>query len=162
MTLRELIRWARREYHLEAPPLAIHEGYTHIGEGGAPKNTAAFIRYLTLPPWAVDPMDPSWYQTPLRAALARIARRDPLSAQIAQLLAMGEFNAHDVVAIVAPTVPAELRVYCAFGAMEKLNRVYRERTPIPERQTSWIDLSESQQQALLHGPSGSATLPAAE
>ena len=29
-TLRQLVRWARREYALEGPPLALHEGYTHI------------------------------------------------------------------------------------------------------------------------------------
>ena len=162
MTLRELIRWARQEYALEGPPLAIHEGWSHIGEGGSPKNTAAFIRYLTLPPWAVDPLDPTWYQTPLRAALAKMARRDPLSAQIAQLLAMGEFSANDVVAIVAPTVPAELRAYCAMGSLEKLQRLYRERTPIPVRQTTWLDMSESQQQAILHAEAGTATLSAAE
>lgn len=162
MTLRELVRWARHEYQLEAPPLAIHEGYDHIGDGGAPKYTAAFMRYLQAPPWAVDPLDETYYVAPLRATMARMSRRHPLMASICLVLAQGEYSADAVVAMVCPTVPAELRATVAYGALEKLHRMYRERTPVPVRQTSWVDLSESQQQAILHATAGTATLYPAE
>lgn len=162
MTLRDLMRWARHEYALEEPPLALHEGPDHIGEGGAPKWTGAFSRYLATPPWAVDPLDPTYYQTPLRGAMSRMARRDPLSASICLLIAQGEYTAGAAVGYVAPTVPAELRVYVAYGALDKLQKLYRERTPIPTRQTSWIDLSESQQNAILQTQDGTATISSAE
>lgn len=143
-SLRGLVAWARGEYELEGPPLSIHEGFTHIGEDGAPRMRAAFVRYLTIHPAATDPSDPAYYERPLHAALWRMQRHSPADASVCVAIANGLYTAPEAVAWVVPTLPPEWRARNAAAALEKLWRTYSEvRIETPK----WTEKSESQQRA---------------
>ena len=143
-SLRGLVAWARDEYALEGPPLALHEGFTHIGDDGSPRMRGAFVRYLTIHPAATDPSDPAYYERPLHAALWKMQRHSPADASVALAVANGLYSASEAVAWVVPTLPPEWRARNAAAALEKLWRTYSEvRIEAPK----WTELSESQQRA---------------
>lgn len=142
--LYDLLKWVRAEYALEGPPLAIHEGYLHIGDDGAPRMRGAFVRYLTIHPAATDPADPAYYERPLHAALWRMQRSSPADASVCVAIASGLYTASEAVAWVVPTLPPSWRTRNAVAALTNLWNIYSEvRIEAPK----WTELSESQQRA---------------
>lgn len=87
--LRDAVRMARRAYADEVPP-KLHDGPDHIGDDGTPRMTAKANGYIFGDPQASDRTDPdqlvSYYHSPFRATLDRMAHGDATQARWARIV----------------------------------------------------------------------------
>lgn len=108
---RRLAAWYAAEWQDEASGIIrLHEG---VGIDGAPAWSSAFEQFILTNPWVTYSDNPR-YRKPMRAALARVAERNPHHFRYLTLL-RASWDARDT--------PGEL------AALRHLRRQYREFVP---------------------------------
>jgi hypothetical protein len=141
--LRWLLGWAHRQYTAETPELQHSVG--RVDEGGGPRMAQSVATYLGLAgsyraqqPWALD--DDGKYRTPLRAALSQI--RDPDLRTFLRDLVPNALLPSEIARVHG--IPKWAEPDIMHKALLVLWRHYLEQPPV-----SWIDISASQQRAII-------------